>query len=60
MPHVALGMSHFHRERNFVADGLAKLGANGFSSLFTEMSALPWIVASLVHLDKLGPPSLCF
>ncbi|XP_041020532.1 peroxidase 5-like [Juglans microcarpa x Juglans regia] len=51
-------IKHVFREGNVVKDGLGKLGADGFSSLWTESSSIPSQIRGLLRIDKADLPAM--
>ncbi|KAF5454996.1 hypothetical protein F2P56_024616 [Juglans regia] len=49
-------VNHIFREGNIVADFLAKCGAEGLNSDWSDIHMLPSLLRSLLRKDKLGSP----
>ncbi|XP_042959541.1 uncharacterized protein LOC122294687 [Carya illinoinensis] len=58
LQHFDFTISHSYREGNQVADSLARRGALGESSLFSEWKQLPRITRGLARLESMG--TACF
>lgn len=50
-------ISHIHRDRNKIADFLAKQGSMQETSHFLDQNSAPSLVKTFAHLDRLGLPS---